>query len=74
MTKINVTINKKQGKNHLKDDIPKPNGIDNIEDIFMPFCDGNFEFELRLLAESQRIYEPELLNGIATNNMGFDKN
>lgn len=49
-------------------------GIDNIEDIFMPFCDGNFEFELRLLAESQRIYEPELLIGIATNNMGFDKN
>ena len=33
----------------------------------------NFEFELRLLAESQRIYAPELLIDIATNNMGFKK-
>ena len=39
----------------------------------MPFCDGNFEFELRLLGESERIYEPQLLINIATNNMGFDK-
>ena len=46
-------------------------GIDNIEDIFMPFCDGNFEFELRLLAESQRIYNPNILIDIANNNMGF---
>jgi len=46
-------------------------GIDNIEDIFMPFCDGNFEFELRLLAEATRIYDPKTLLKIATNNMGF---
>jgi len=46
-------------------------GIDNIEDIFMPFCDGDLEFELRLLAESTRIYNPELLKKIATNEMGF---
>ena len=46
-------------------------GIDNIEDIFMPYCDGNFEFELRLLAESARIYEPEILENIASNTIGF---
>ena len=46
-------------------------GIDNIEDIFMPYCDGNFEFELRLLAESSRTYEPSILQKIATNSMGF---
>ena len=47
-------------------------GIDNIEDIFMPFCDGDFEFELRLLAESERIYKPNLLMNIANNDMGFN--
>ena len=46
-------------------------GIDNIEDIFMPYCDGNFEFELRLLAESARIYEPQILENIASNTIGF---
>ena len=46
-------------------------GIDNIEDIFMPFCDGDFEFELRLLAEACRIYEPAKLRAIASNDMGF---
>tara|TARA_Y100000385_G_scaffold167816_1_gene173812 strand:- start:1715 stop:2542 length:828 start_codon:yes stop_codon:yes gene_type:complete len=46
-------------------------GIDNIEDIFMPFCDGNLVFELRLLAEATRIYEPDTLIKIATNTMGF---
>lgn len=46
-------------------------GIDNIEDIFVPFCDGDFNFELRLLAESERIYKPETLISIATNKMGF---
>ena len=46
-------------------------GIDNIEDIFVPFCDGDLEFELRLLAEAERIYDPEILKKIASNNMGF---
>ena len=46
-------------------------GIDNIEDIFMPFCDGKIEFELRLLAEATRIYNPTTLMEIATNTMGF---
>lgn len=47
-------------------------GVDNIEDIFMPYCDGSLEFELRLLAESTRNYNPELLINIAENTMGFD--
>ena len=46
-------------------------GVDNIEDIFVPFCDGDLEFELRLLAEAERIYDPEILKKIASNNMGF---
>ena len=46
-------------------------GIDNIEDLFMPFCDGNLKFELRLLAESERIYNPNILTEICNNNMGF---
>ena len=46
-------------------------GIDNVEDIFMPFCDGNLQFELRLLAEAERIYQPSLLSSIAQNKMGF---
>ena len=25
-------------------------GIDNIQDIFMPFCDGNFEFEFKIIS------------------------
>jgi len=47
-------------------------GIDNIKDIFMPFCDGDLMFELRLLAESTRIYKPDILINIANNTMGFD--
>jgi len=46
-------------------------GVDNVEDIFMPFCDGDLIFELRLLAEAERIYQPDILINIATNNMGF---
>lgn len=46
-------------------------GVDNINDIFMPLCDGNMEFELRLLAESTRIYDLDLLKKIAENTMGF---
>lgn len=46
-------------------------GVDNVEDIFMPFCDGDLMFELRLLAEAERIYEPNKLINIATNTMGF---
>jgi len=46
-------------------------GIDNIEDIFMPFCDGDIVFEMRLLAESQRLYDPNVLEKIMTNPMGF---
>ena len=55
----------------LKNKVDVGIGIDNIEDIFMPFCDGNFEFELRLLAEASRIYNPKILLNIAENSMGF---
>ena len=48
-------------------------GIDNIEDIFMPYCDGDIEFETRLIAESQRIYDPIVLENIVTNTMGFER-
>lgn len=56
----------------LKENVNVALGIDNIEDLFMPFCDGDFLFELRLLAESQRIYDIPTLEKIATNTMGFD--
>ena len=46
-------------------------GVDNIQDIFMPFCDGDFEFEMRLLSEAARIYDPDVLLKIAGNDMGF---
>lgn len=46
-------------------------GVDNVQDIFMPFCDGNLEFELRLLAEAARIYDIDSLTKIATNTTGF---
>ena len=46
-------------------------GVDNVQDIFMPFCDGNLNFELRLLAEAERIYNPNTLTNIASNKMGF---
>lgn len=48
-------------------------GIDNVEDIFMPFCDGNLIFELRMLAEACRIYDPDILVKIATNTIGFNR-
>jgi cytosine/adenosine deaminase-related metal-dependent hydrolase len=55
----------------LKHNVKVGLGVDNIQDIFMPFCDGNLEFELRLLAESTRTYDPSQLETIAINKMGF---
>ena len=46
-------------------------GIDNINDLFMPLCDGDLNFELRLSAEATRIYNIEVLEKIAENTMGF---
>ena len=56
----------------IKNNVKVALGVDNVEDIFMPFCDGDIEFELRLLAESTRIYNPNTLINIATNKMGFE--
>ena len=55
----------------LKNGVKVGLGVDNVEDIFMPFCDGDLEFELRLLAEAERIYNPDVLIDIASNDMGF---
>ena len=46
-------------------------GIDNINDIFMPYCDGDLTFELRLLAEATRTYDINILERIATNKLGW---
>ena len=43
-------------------------GTDNIHDIYKPFCDGDMMFELRLLLESCKLYDPTLLMNIATHN------
>lgn len=47
-------------------------GIDNIQDIFMPLCDGDLVFELKLLAEACRYYDLSILQKIAENKMGFE--
>tara|TARA_Y100000591_G_C21744443_1_gene651158 strand:- start:102 stop:974 length:873 start_codon:yes stop_codon:yes gene_type:complete len=57
----------------IKNNVNVGLGIDNIEDVFMPFCDGDLKFELRLLSESQRIYNPKTLTNICNNNMGFNQ-
>lgn len=53
----------------IKNNVNVGLGIDNIEDVFMPFCDGDLKFELRLLSESQRIYNPNILTNICNNDM-----
>jgi len=56
----------------IDNDISIGIGIDNISDIFMPFSDGNIEFELRLLVESSRLYDIDALQNIISNDMGFN--
>lgn len=46
-------------------------GVDNVEDVFVPFCDAELLFEIRLLAESTRIYDIDMLTEIITDQMGF---
>ena len=46
-------------------------GVDNVEDVFVPFCNGDLQFEIRLLAEACRIYDIDMLTEIITNDMGF---
>ena len=46
-------------------------GVDNVEDVFVPFCDADLLFEIRLLAESTRIYDIDMLTEIITDDMGF---
>jgi cytosine/adenosine deaminase-related metal-dependent hydrolase len=72
-TEYNVPVHNSIGpvKIFLEEGVNVGLGVDNVEDIFMPFCDGDLMFELRLLAEAERIYQPDTLVNIATNNMGF---
>ncbi len=46
-------------------------GVDNIHDLFMPLVDGDIWFECRLLMESIRCYDLDLISDIATNTKGF---
>lgn len=55
----------------LKHNVRVGLGVDNIHDLFMPFCDGDLDFELRLLAEACRCYDIDVLKRIAENRMGF---
>ena len=41
-------------------------GIDNINDLYMPLVDGDLWFESRLLMESTRCYDLNLISTIAT--------
>lgn len=45
--------------------VPIYMGIDNVYDLFMPFCDGDIWTECRLLMEATRFYEIEKLAQIA---------
>jgi len=41
-------------------------GVDNIHDLFMPLVDGDLYFESRLLMESTRCYDLELMSEIVS--------
>jgi len=43
-------------------------GSDNIHDVYKPYADGDMFFELRLLLESCKIYNEDVLVKIATEN------
>lgn len=43
-------------------------GVDNINDVYMPFVDGDLWFEMRMLMEACRFYDMEKLVAIATIN------
>ena len=43
-------------------------GVDNIQDIYKPFVDGDMWTELRLLLEAERYYDFDALTEIATTN------
>lgn len=46
-------------------------GVDNIHDLFMPLVDGDLWFESRVLMESTRCYDLDLIADIATSRVGF---
>ena len=46
-------------------------GCDNILDLFCPYTEASPIHELKLLSESTRIYDPDILHKIFTNKEGF---
>lgn len=46
-------------------------GVDNILDLFMPLVDGDLWFESRLLMESIRCYDLDLISDLVSNPQGF---
>jgi cytosine/adenosine deaminase-related metal-dependent hydrolase len=52
----------------IQHDITVAIGSDNIHDVYKPFSDGDMFFELRVLLESCKIYDEEVLVKIATEN------
>lgn len=49
-------------------DIPVGIGVDNIADIFMPYNDANMWNDLRLLMETNRVYDIDKIVDVATVN------
>jgi len=49
-------------------DIPVGIGVDNIADIFMPYNDANMWNDLRLIMETNRVYDIDKIVDVATVN------
>ena len=52
----------------LENDLCVAIGSDNIHDVYKPYANGDMMFELRLLLESFKLYDDDLLIKIAVNN------
>ena len=52
----------------LEHDLCVAIGSDNIHDVYKPYADGDMMFELRLLLESFKLYDDDLLIKIAVDN------
>ena len=52
----------------IENDLIVAIGSDNIHDVYKPYSDGDMMFELRMLLESCKIYDKNILVDIATKN------
>lgn len=57
----------------LQHQVPVYLGVDNIHDLFMPLVDGDMWFECRLLMESCRYYDLDVVSSIACDKGGFTR-